>query len=94
MESREIVAYGIDRVSEYYGLEFSVCRRSLDAADKIMTGKTKSSFYTKLTRAGITYNVVRDDDTYYVIVNKGSVLYNSVPNSSDTPARPYWWLAF
>lgn len=93
-ESRKIVAYGIDRVSNYYGIEFSVCRRSLEAADKIMTGKTRSSFYTKLTRAGLTYNVVCDDDTYFVIVNKGSLLYNSVPNSNETPSRPYWWPSF
>lgn len=92
--TRKISAYGINKTSVFYGVEFSVCRRSLNEADKILTRKSKSSFYTTLSRAGFSYNVFRDDDTYYVIVNSGNELYNSIPSDGEAPVRPYWWLNY
>lgn len=90
-ESHTYSAYGIDRTSVYYGYEFSVCSRSLTEAENIVTGRTKSDFYTLLDRAGLGYNVFADGNSFYVIVSRGELLYDSMPAAGETPQRPFWW---
>ncbi len=88
--SYDIESFGISRKSRYYAIEFSVCYRSLDEAKKLLQNSAFNSFYMKLTRAGLGYNVFCDGNVFIVLVSKNGDLYNSALASSSSDNK-YWW---